>query len=340
MNGSEIDKIKRLLSDKRKIVIIPHKNPDGDAIGSSTALKYYLDNFNHNVDIISPNKFPEFLKWMDPNNIIKIFDENEKYSQKIIDAELIFTLDFNNLVRISGMKEYVEKSNAKIIMIDHHEEPSNYADFMYSEPKMSSTCEMIYHFIEKMGDVDKIDKNISRSLYAGIMTDTGSFKFPSTTELTHLVISNLLKTGISHSDIHNHIYDNNKFERVQLLSFALSKIKIIENLNTCYISLSQKELNKFNYEKGDTEGIVNYGLSIKNIKFAVIFMENSNDNVIRISLRSRGDFDVNQFSKNIFGGGGHKNAAGAISKKSLDNTINYFLDSLKNYKESLKSKHI
>lgn len=340
MNGFEIDKIKRLLSDKRKIVIIPHKNPDGDAIGSSTALKYYLDNFNHNVDIISPNQFPEFLKWMDPNNIIKIFDENEKYSQKIIDAELIFTLDFNNLVRISGMKEYVEKSNAKIIMIDHHEEPSNYADFIYSEPKMSSTCEMIYHFIEKMGDVDKIDKNISRSLYAGIMTDTGSFKFPSTTELTHLVISNLLKTGISHSDIHNHIYDNNKFERVQLLSFALSKIKIIENLNTCYISLSQKELNKFNYEKGDTEGIVNYGLSIKNIKFAVIFMENSNDNVIRISLRSRGDFDVNQFSKNIFGGGGHKNAAGAISKKSLDNTINYFLDSLKNYKESLKSKHI
>ena len=340
MNGSEIDKIKRLLSDKRKIVIIPHKNPDGDAIGSSTALKYYLDNFNHNVDIISPNQFPEFLKWMDPNNIIKIFNENEKYSQKIIDAELIFTLDFNNLVRISGMKEYVEKSNAKIIMIDHHEEPSNYADFMYSEPKMSSTCEMIYHFIEKMGDVDKIDKNISRSLYAGIMTDTGSFKFPSTTELTHLVISNLLKTGISHSDIHNHIYDNNKFERVQLLSFALSKIKIIENLNTCYISLSQNELNKFNYEKGDTEGIVNYGLSIKNIKFAVIFMENSNDNVIRISLRSRGDFDVNQFSKNIFGGGGHKNAAGAISKKSLDNTINYFLDSLKNYKESLKSKHI
>ena len=340
MNGSEIDIIKRLLSDKRKIVIIPHKNPDGDAIGSSTALKYYLDNFNHNVDIISPNQFPEFLKWMDPNNIIKIFDEDEKYSQKIIDAELIFTLDFNNLVRISGMKEYVEKSNAKIIMIDHHEEPSNYADFMYSEPKMSSTCEMIYHFIEKMGDVDKIDKNISRSLYAGIMTDTGSFKFPSTTELTHLVISNLLKTGISHSDIHNHIYDNNKFERVQLLSFALSKIKIIENLNTCYISLSQKELNKFNYEKGDTEGIVNYGLSIKNIKFAVIFMENSNDNVIRISLRSRGDFDVNQFSKNIFGGGGHKNAAGAISKKSLDNTINYFLDSLKNYKESLKSKHI
>ena len=335
MNKSEIDKIKRFLSEKRKIVIIPHKNPDGDAIGSSTALKYYLDNFNHIVDIISPNQFPEFLKWMDPYNVIKIFDEDEKYAQKIIDAELIFTLDFNNLVRIANMKEHVEKSNAQIIMIDHHEEPSDYADFMYSEPNMSSTCEMIYHFIDKMGDSNKIDKNISRSLYAGIMTDTGSFKFPSTTELTHQVISNLLKTGISHSEIHNHIYDNNKFERVQLLSYALSKIKIVENLNTCYISLAQKELNKFNYEKGDTEGIVNYGLSIKNIKFAVIFMENSNDNVIRISLRSRGEFDVNKFSKKIFGGGGHKNASGAVSKRSLDDTIYYFLDSLKNYKELL-----
>ena len=336
MNVIEIDKIKSLLSKKKEIVIIPHKNPDGDAIGACTALKYYLDNFNHNVEIISPNKFPDFLSWLDPNNVINIFSEDESCIKKIIKADMIFTLDFNNLFRISSMKDYVEKSNAIIIMIDHHENPSDYADFMYSVPEMSSTCEMIYHFIEKLGDKDKIDKNISRSLYAGIMTDTGSFKFPSTTHVTHDVVSNLLKTGISHSDIHNQIYDNNKFERVQLLSFALSKIKIIKNLNTCYISLSQKNLDKFDYEKGDTEGIVNYGLSIKNIKFAVIFMENSKENVIRISLRSRGKFDVNKFSKNIFGGGGHKNAAGAVSKKTLNETIDYFIESLKNYKELLK----
>ena len=336
MNVIEIDKIKSLLSKKKEIVIIPHKNPDGDAIGACTALKYYLDNFNHNVEIISPNKFPDFLSWLDPNNVINIFSEDESCIKKIIKADMIFTLDFNNLVRISSMKEYVEKSNAIIIMIDHHENPSDYADFMYSVPEMSSTCEMIYHFIEKLGDKDKIDKNISRSLYAGIMTDTGSFKFPSTTHVTHDVVSNLLKTGISHSDIHNQIYDNNKFERVQLLSFALSKIKIIKDLNTCYISLSQKNLDKFDYEKGDTEGIVNYGLSIKNIKFAVIFMENSKENVIRISLRSRGKFDVNKFSKNIFGGGGHKNAAGAVSKKTLNETIDYFIESLENYKELLK----
>ena len=336
MKVNEIDKIKSLLSKKKDIVIIPHKNPDGDAIGASTGLKNYFDNFNHNVEIISPNKFPDFLRWMDPDNQIKIFSEDENCIQKIINADIIFTLDFNNLVRISSMKEQVEKSNAIIIMIDHHENPCNYADFMYSVPEMSSTCEMIYHFIDKLGDKDKIDKNIAKSLYAGIMTDTGSFKFPSTTHVTHKVVSNLLKTGISHFEIHNQIYDNNKRERIQLLSFALSQIKIIEDLNTCYISLSQKNLDKFNYEKGDTEGIVNYGLSIKNIKFAVIFMENSNEKVIRISLRSRGNFNVNEFSKNIFGGGGHKNAAGAISKKTLSKTIDYFLKSLNNYKEQLK----
>ena len=336
MKVNEIDKIKSLLSKKKDIVIIPHKNPDGDAIGASTGLKNYFDNFNHNVKIISPNKFPDFLSWMDPDNQIKIFSEDKSCIQKIINADIIFTLDFNNLVRISSIKEQVEKSNAIIIMIDHHENPSNYADYMYSVPEMSSTCEMIYHFIDKLGDKDKIDKNIAKSLYAGIMTDTGSFKFPSTTHVTHKVVSNLLKTGISHFEIHNQIYDNNKPERIQLLSFALSQIKIIEDLNTCYISLSQKNLDKFNYEKGDTEGIVNYGLSIKNIKFAVIFMENSNEKVIRISLRSRGNFNVNEFSKNIFGGGGHKNAAGAISKKTLSKTIDYFLKSLNNYKEQLK----
>jgi len=336
MNDTEIDKIKSLLSEKKDIVIIPHKNPDGDAIGASTGLRFYLDNFNHNIEIISPNQFPDFLKWMDAENSIKIFSEDENCTQKILNADLIFTLDFNNLVRISAMKNYVENSSAKIIMIDHHENPSDYADFMYSVPEMSSTCEMIYHFIDKLGDMDKIDQNISKSLYAGIMTDTGSFKFPSTTHITHKVVSNLLKTGISHAEIHNQIYDNNKFERVQLLSFALSKITIIENLNTCYISLTQKDLDRFNYEKGDTEGIVNYGLSIKNIKFAVIFMENSKENVIRISLRSRGNFDVNEFSKNIFGGGGHKNAAGAISKKTLNQTIDYFKESLDNYKNLLK----
>ena len=338
MNNEEIKKIKNLFSKKKEIVIIPHKNPDGDAIGSSTALKYFLEKYDHNISIISPNDFPKFLKWMDYKNEIEVFSENNKCIEKLLNADVIFTLDFNTLKRISKIKPYIEKSKAKIIMIDHHENPDNYADFMYSNPKMSSTAEMVYHFIEGLGGLSKIDKNIANSLYAGILTDTGSFKFPSTTHVTHEVVSNLLKTGISNSEIYDKIYDDNKPEKIQLLSYALRKIKILKDFNTCYISLSQNELDDYKYEKGDTEGIVNYGLSIKNIKFAIIFMENSAENIIRISLRSKGSFDVNSFSKEIFGGGGHKNAAGAISKKSLDETIKYFLKSLNQYKNHLINK--
>ena len=338
MNNEEIRKIKKLLSEKKEIVIIPHKNPDGDAIGSSTALKYFLEKYDHNISIISPNDFPKFLKWIDYKNEIEVFSENNNCIKKILNADLIFTLDFNTLTRITKIKPYIEKSEAKIFMIDHHENPENYADFMYSNPQMSSTAEMVYHFIIGLGGLSKIDKNIANSLYAGILTDTGSFKFPSTTHVTHEVVSNLLKTGISNSEIYEKIYNNNKIEKLQLLSFALSKIKIMKDFNTCYISLSQNELDDYKYEKGDTEGIVNYGLSIKNIKFAIIFMENSSENIIRISLRSKGSFDVNRFSKEIFGGGGHKNAAGAISKKGLDETVKYFLNSLNQYKNQLINK--
>lgn len=337
MNIDEINIIKELLSKKKDILIIPHKNPDGDAIGSATGLKFYLDKLGHNTNIISPNKYPQFLEWMDAENKIINYTNSNQINSIIENADIIFTLDFNNLIRISQMKEAVEKAKGVKIMIDHHENPSDYAQFMYSDPEMSSTCEMIFHFIDMLGDKNMIDKNISKSLYTGIMTDTGSFKFPSTTHITHEVVSQLLKTGISHFEIHNKIYDNNKPERLKLLSHALNNITIIDEYNTCYIYLSQNDLDKFNYEKGDTEGIVNYGLSIKNIKFAIIFMENSKENVIRISLRSRGDFDVNDFSKKIFGGGGHKNAAGAVSKLGLQKTIDYFLESIKNYKELLNN---
>ena len=238
MNNEEIKKIKKLFSEKKEIVIIPHKNPDGDAIGSSTALKFFLEKYHHNISIISPNDFPKFLKWMDYKNEIEVFSENNKCIEKLLNADVIFTLDFNTLTRISKIKPYIEKSKAKIIMIDHHENPENYADFMYSNPKMSSTAEMVYHFIKGLGGLSKIDKNIANSLYAGILTDTGSFKFPSTTHVTHEVVSNLLKTGISNSEIYDKIYDNNKPEKIQLLSFALRKIKIIKDFNTCYISLS------------------------------------------------------------------------------------------------------
>ena len=272
---------------------------------------------------------------MDPMKKIKIFEDENELKHKILNCDIIFNLDFNNLSRISSMKDCVEASQAIKIMIDHHENPKNYCDFIYSDPNMSSTCEMVYHFISMLGDVNLIDYSISASLYAGIMTDTGSFRFPATTHETHNVVSKLLKNGISHSEIHNHIYDNNRLSKIKLLSHCLQKIEILKNFKTCYLFLTKDELERFDYEKGDTEGIVNYGLSIENIKFAVIFKENINDNSVRISLRSKGDFDVNKFAKDIFNGGGHKNAAGAISKLNMEQTINLFKKSLLKYKNQL-----
>jgi len=194
---------------------------------------------------------------------------------------------------------------------------------------------LLNHFISMLGNENLIDYSISASLYAGIMTDTGSFRFPATTHETHNVVSKLLKNGISHSEIHNQIYDNNRLSKIKLLSHCLQKIEILKNFKTCFLFLTRDELEMFDYEKGDTEGIVNYGLSIENIKFAVIFKENINDNSVRISLRSKGDFDVNKFAKDIYNGGGHKNAAGAVSKLNMEQTINLFKKSLLKYKNQL-----
>ena len=341
MTQKDITEIKELLSESKNIVITHHKNADGDAIGSSMALNTYLNLCGHkSVRIFAvvrktSNKFPDFLKWLDTKNEIIIFKNSTNETNLINNADLIFTLDFNNLERCGDMKDLVSNSKAKKILIDHHENPVKYADYMYSDTKISSTCEMIYHFIEKMGDNNKINTSIAEAIYTGIMTDTGSFKFSSTSSTTHKVISDLLDKGANKTKIHNEIYDNNRIEKIKLLSFALGKIEVISEYSTAIISLSQNDLNKFNFKKGDTEGIVNYGLSIENIKFAAIFIENKKEDIIKISFRSKGNFDVNVFSRDNFNGGGHKNASGAVSKVSMSSTIINFKNALKNYKTQL-----
>ncbi|HJN53901.1 MAG TPA: bifunctional oligoribonuclease/PAP phosphatase NrnA [Flavobacteriaceae bacterium] len=335
MTQKEIQEIKGILSEPKKISIIHHKNADGDAIGSSMALNSYLNICGHKSNVISPNKFPEFLKWLDNKNQIIIFNNSSQATKLINDSDMIFTLDFNSLDRCGDMKDLISKSKAIKILIDHHENPKKYANYTYSDTKISSTCEMIYNFIGKLGDNDKINSSIAEAIYTGIMTDTGSFRFSSTSSLTHKVISDLLEKGANKSKIHNEIYDNNRIEKIKLLSFALSKIEIMPDYNTAFISLSQKELNKFDFRKGDTEGIVNYGLSIRKIKFAAIFIEDIKENITKISFRSKGNFDVNKFSRDIFNGGGHKNASGAISRDSLSSTIINFKNALKKYKSDL-----
>ena len=338
MNEEDISSLKELLSSPKQIVVIPHKNPDGDAIGSTLGLLQYLKQYNHNAVIIAPNDYPDFLKWMPGEaNILKYDHQKDDCDALLNSAELIFTLDFNSLGRIGNMEDTVSSSKGVKIMIDHHQQPDNYAKFMYSDVTMSSTCEMVYNFINMLKDTDKVTADIATCLYTGIMTDTGSFRFPSTTSATHKIVGSLIEKGANNSQIHNNIMDTNSYERTQLLGRALSNLKVIPEYRTAFITLTQEELNTFNFRKGDTEGFVNYGLSLKGIIFAAIFIESQQDDIIKISLRSKGSFSVNELSRSHFEGGGHTNAAGGKSDLNMSDTIDKFISILPQYKKDLEA---
>ncbi|WP_303317141.1 bifunctional oligoribonuclease/PAP phosphatase NrnA [Flavivirga abyssicola] len=339
MNRQDITSIKQLLSTPKKIVIVPHKNPDGDAIGSTLGLYHYLIKGNHQVNVLVPNDYPTFLKWIPGNDTILKHDSQTKACDALIEAaDIIFTLDFNAFHRTGSMETVLANSSALKIMIDHHQAPDDYATYMFSDVTMSSTCEMVYHFIDMLGDTDLIDANISTCLYVGIMTDTGSFRFLSTTSKTHQIVAQLIEKGANNTEIHNNVYDTNSYERLQLLGCALSNLKVIPEAKTAYITLSQEELYKYDYKKGDTEGVVNYALSLKDTVLAAIFIEDKQEGIIKISLRSKGNFSVNELSRAHFGGGGHTNAAGGKSHLSMEDTVAKFISILPSYNKALNNE--
>lgn len=325
MKEEDILAIKKLLETPKKIAIIPHRSPDGDAMGSTLALYHFLLKGNHQPTVISPNEFPNFLEWLPASETVLIYENDRVNTTKILnEAELVFTLDFNSLYRTGDMEQVLKKLTVPFIMIDHHQKPDEYAAFTYSDTSFGSTCEMIYNFIEFLDKKDFIDKTIATCLYTGILTDSGSFRYPKTTGTTHRIVAEFIDLGIENTEIPNLLFDNASYNRLQLLGRALQNMKVLPEFKTSYITLSQKELDEFNYEKGDTEGIVNYGLTIKGIVFAVIFIEHNDENIIKISFRSQGNFDVNQFARDHFNGGGHINAAGGKSNLSMEETVKKF----------------
>ena len=341
MKADEIKEIKQLLATPQNIVIVPHRNPDGDAIGSSLAMYHFLRNKGHNATVVTPNDYPEFLKWLPASEESFKFDMQNRQSKNCIDeSSIIFLLDFNALHRVgSDMEGYLENYKGTFAMIDHHQQPDDIATYLYSDTSICSTCQMVYHFFEMLDEVDSINAEIATCLYTGIMTDTGSFRFPSTTSTTHRIIANLIDKGADNARIHNNVYDTNSYGRLQLLGCALTNLKVIEELNTAYITLNQNELNEFNYQKGDTEGVVNYALSLEGVIFAAIFIEDIEQQIIKISLRSKGSFSVNKFSREHFDGGGHDNAAGGKSILSLEATVKKFKEVLPNYKIALLNSY-
>lgn len=338
MTNEDILEINSFLFKAENVVIVPHKGPDGDAVGSTLAVWHLLKNQGVKATVIAPNEFPNFLHWMPGSEEIIIYEGNEEKSDAIISsADVIFTLDFNHLSRTGCMEPVLKKatSTAKFILIDHHQQPDDYADYIYSDVNVCSTCQMIYHFIDKMDRTEDITPEIASCLYTGIMTDTGSFKYRSTTGQTHHVIANLIEKGADNTSIHENIYDTNSFERLQLLGRALSNLKVEEEYRTAYITLTQEELDNFSFKKGDTEGFVNYGLSLEGIVFAAIFIENKAEGIIKMSLRSKGNFNTNELARKYFDGGGHINASGGKSDLNMQETIDKFLSILPAYKEEL-----
>lgn len=336
MNKETIEVVQDLLASPQRVVIVGHKNPDGDAIGSCLGLSYFLTSLGHKTTVIMPNDFPNFLKWMPGVEEVVIYEkEIDKSSELIEEADLVFTLDFNSLDRVGDLQQILEKTTAKFVMIDHHQQPADYAVATYSNVKMSSTCEMVYHFMDALGQSDRLSKEIAVNLYTGIMTDTGSFRFSSTSPTTHRVAAKLIEAGAESAIINQNIYDTNSPERMKLLGVALNNLNILPEYHTAYITLTQKELDDNNFKKGDTEGFVNYALSVDGVDFAVIFIENKQESIVKISLRSKGDFSVNDFARNHYSGGGHINAAGGKSSQSLNKTINEFISILPRYKDEL-----
>ena len=335
--STSISALRALLAQPKQVVITTHHKPDADALGSSLAWAGYLKQKGHHVTVVTPSDYPAFLNWMEGNDEVVVYDrrQNDRQVRDLVNrAEVICCLDFSCLGRINELGEYVRQASGTKVLIDHHQQPENFADIVFSTPSAAATAELIFEIIRDLGDQDLITKGIGEALYAGIMTDTGSFRHPSTSRNVHLIIAELLKVNIDLSSVHRRIYDSHSEIRLRFLGFVL-KDKLIVNreFNTAYIAISQDELREYDSKTGDTEGLVNYALSIEGIVFAAVFIDRGV--AVKISFRSVGDFSVSDFSRRHFDGGGHHNAAGGISYLALDATVERFLGLLPEYKEQL-----
>ncbi|MES2274490.1 MAG: DHH family phosphoesterase [Bacteroidota bacterium] len=332
----DIASLRELLAQPQKIVITTHHKPDGDALGSSLGLYHYLAQQGHHVTVISPTDYPDFLSWMPGNGDVMIYTENiTPATQLIAQAALIFCLDFNALGRINDMGELVRASEAKKVMIDHHLEPEDFDDYRFWNINACATAQLIYQFIvEELHGRQYINADVATCLYTGIMTDSGSFRFPGTTSAVHRVVADLIDAGAVNWRIHELVYSNSSEERLRFLGHCLSqKLEVLYEYNTALITVSKAEIDQYHVITGDTEGIVNYALSITGIRLAAFIVERGDK--IKLSLRSKGEFPANEICKKYFNGGGHRNAAGGMSELTLEQVTKQFKTILPEYKTLL-----
>ncbi|HYV90442.1 MAG TPA: bifunctional oligoribonuclease/PAP phosphatase NrnA [Chitinophagales bacterium] len=312
--------VRELLSSPQKIIITTHQRADGDAIGSSLGLFHYLKKKNQEVNFISPTDYPDFLKWMPGNENAIIFEKNSEKSRALVDqATLIFCLDFNKLYRLEDLGMLIEKSSATKILIDHHLEPDDFALYQFWDPGASSTSELVYDFILKMDDVPLMDSEIATCLYAGILMDTDRFRVPTTSPSVHRIIADLMGYGINHTGIYQELYETFSESRLRFFGYCIrEKLEVIKDLRCGIIALEKEDLNRFNIQLGDTEGLVNYPLWIKDVVVSALITPKQKE--VKLSLRSKGNFSVEKICREHFDGGGHRNASGGSSPLSVQET--------------------
>lgn len=336
IDESIVQGARHLFEDANNIVITNHVGPDGDAMGSALGLKEVLVQKGKEVTVVVPNVYPNFLKWLKGDDEVIVFeDQPEEGGEALGNADLIIHLDYNSLSRSGEMEHILRELNVPRLVIDHHQQPDDFADVLYSDTAMSSTCEMVFHLVEALGWGDLINKEAGECLYTGIMTDTGNFRFSCTTPTTHRAVATLLERGVKPHEVASAVYDTNSRNRLKLLSRSLERMEVLPQFHSAIISLTAKDLEEFDYQKGDTEGFVNYGLSIEGIKMSVFLAEK--DNRLKMSFRSKGTFNVNQLARDHFNGGGHINAAGGISEDSMEETIAKLKSLLPQYAELSKA---
>ncbi|PAW92127.1 DHH family phosphoesterase [Mucilaginibacter sp. MD40] len=324
------------LSQPRRIVITTHHKPDGDAMGSSLGLYNYLIQQGHHTHVITPTDYPDFLSWMPGNGEVIIYTANQELSARLVaEAEMVFCLDFNSLSRINELGEEVRKSSAYKVMIDHHLEPEDFDDYRHWDINACAAAQLVYTFItDQLNNKALINKDVATCLYTGIMTDSASFRLPNTTSAVHRIVADLIDAGANNSRIHELVYNSASENRLKFLGHCLANcLEILPEYNTAIISVNKADLQRFDVNTGDTEGIVNYALSIASVRLAAFVVERTDR--VKLSLRSKGEFPANEICKKYFNGGGHRNAAGGHSDKSLDDTVAQLKLILPEYKKLL-----
>ncbi|MGB0930168.1 MAG: DHH family phosphoesterase [Chitinophagales bacterium] len=332
---SDLNPVKSLLKDSKKIVLTTHTRPDGDAMGSSLALYHFLKNQGHNVSVITPTNYAVFLHFLPGDHEVIIYENHQKRCNKLVkEADILFALDYNAPKRAKPMSSAIQNSKAVKILIDHHLEPEEgFCDYAFWSVAASSTCELVYEFISEIAGTEYIDKKMATCIYTGICTDTGRFKFNTNPKL-YEIVADLVRKGINLAKIHTQVFDTFSEDKLRFLGFCLTeRMMVFPEYNTAFIYVTERDFRRFNYQEGDKEGLVNYPLSLAGFRFAALITEN--DELVKMSFRSKGNFSVNKFARENFNGGGHKNAAGGLSRLSLDNTIDKFIDLLPKYEKEL-----